>query len=139
MCWGPAADTGVLGRKNAVDTYGGAARHGGGALSGKDASKVDRCAAYALRWAAKNIVAAGLCSRVELQAAYAIGVANPVGFYIETFGTHTCEIDKLYKAVSKVFDFRPAAIVEHLRLLEPVYSLCTNYGHFGRKDFRGRK
>lgn len=131
---GPVADTGLTGRKIIVDTYGGCARHGGGAFSGKDPTKVDRCAAYASRYAAKNIVAAGLAEKCEIQLGYAIGVANPVSICVNTFGTaKVCE-DKLSEAVSKVFDFRPAAIIRDLNLRTPIYSKVAAYGHMGRED-----
>ncbi len=130
---GPMADAGLTGRKIIVDSYGGMARHGGGAFSGKDPSKVDRSGSYALRWVAKNIVAAGLAKRCEVQVAYAIGKANPVGFYVDCFGTETVPRDRISKAVAKVFDLRPAAIIEELDLLRPIYSKVVNYGHFGRE------
>ncbi len=130
---GPMGDTGVTGRKIIVDTYGGAARHGGGAFSGKDPSKVDRSAAYAMRWVAKNIVAAGLAARVEVQVAYAIGVAHPVSISVETFGTETVERAAIEHAVTEVFDLRPAAIIRDLDLLRPVYRDTAAYGHFGRE------
>ena len=130
---GPMGDAGLTGRKIIVDTYGGAARHGGGAFSGKDPSKVDRSAAYALRWVAKNVVAAGLASRVEVQVAYAIGVARPVGLYVETFGTGTVSDDAIVQAINDVFDLRPRAIIEDLDLLRPIYSQTATYGHFGRE------
>lgn len=130
---GPGADAGLTGRKIIVDTYGGAARHGGGAFSGKDPSKVDRSAAYAMRWAAKNAVAAGLADRLELQIAYAIGVADPVGVYVETFGTHHVDPDRIQSAIAEVFDFRPAAIIRDLELLAPRYAATAAYGHFGRE------
>ncbi|EFK53883.1 methionine adenosyltransferase [Corynebacterium genitalium ATCC 33030] len=133
---GPMGDAGLTGRKIIVDTYGGMARHGGGAFSGKDPSKVDRSAAYAMRWVAKNIVAAGLAKRVEVQVAYAIGRATPVGLYVETFGTaadgQTSE--SIQQAVEKVFDLRPAAIIRELDLLRPIYAPTAAYGHFGRTD-----
>ena len=129
---GPAADAGLTGRKIIVDTYGGMARHGGGAFSGKDPSKVDRSAAYAMRWVAKNVVAAGLATRCELQVAYAIGSARPVGLYVETFGTHTVPVERIQAAITEVFDLRPAAIVRDLDLLRPVYRDTSVYGHFGR-------
>lgn len=129
---GPKGDAGLTGRKIIVDTYGGMARHGGGAFSGKDPSKVDRSAAYATRWVAKNVVAAGLAKRCEVQVAYAIGVAKPVGLYVETFGTEKVPLDKIQVAINKVFDLRPAAIVEQLDLLRPIYSKTAAYGHFGR-------
>ncbi len=130
---GPMGDAGLTGRKIIVDTYGGASRHGGGAFSGKDPSKVDRSAAYAMRWVAKNVVAAGLADRAEVQVAYAIGVARPVGLYVETFGTAKFDEDKIASAISKVFDLRPKAIIEELDLLRPIYSLTSSYGHFGRE------
>ena len=130
---GPMGDAGLTGRKIIVDTYGGMARHGGGAFSGKDPSKVDRSAAYAMRWVAKNIVAAGLASRCEVQVAYAIGKAQPVGLFIETFGTEKVPVAKIQDAVLSVFDLRPAAIIRDLDLLRPIYSLTSTYGHFGRE------
>ncbi|WP_036921639.1 methionine adenosyltransferase [Propionicicella superfundia] len=130
---GPMGDAGVTGRKIIVDTYGGMARHGGGAFSGKDPSKVDRSAAYALRWVAKNVVAAGLADRCEVQAAYAIGRAHPVGFYAECFGTEKVPLERIVAAVDEVFDLRPAAIIDDLDLLRPIYSQVTCYGHFGRE------
>lgn len=130
---GPASDTGVTGRKIIVDTYGGMARHGGGAFSGKDPSKVDRSASYAMRWIAKNVVAAGLARRCEVQVAYAIGKAAPVGFYLDTFGTGQVPDAQIVDAVTSVFDLRPAAIVRDLDLLRPIYAEVTNYGHFGRE------
>ena len=130
---GPMGDAGVTGRKIIVDTYGGMARHGGGAFSGKDPSKVDRSAAYAMRWVAKNVVAAGLATRCEVQVAYAIGRSHPVGFYADCFGTETVPLDQITDAVLQVFDLRPAAIIRDLDLLRPIYSLTTNYGHFGRE------
>jgi S-adenosylmethionine synthetase len=130
---GPMGDAGLTGRKIIVDTYGGYARHGGGAFSGKDPSKVDRSAAYALRWVAKNVVAAGLAKRVEVQVAYAIGKAQPVGLYVETFGTETVAPERLRKAISEVFDLRPAAIIRDLDLLRPIYQQTAAYGHFGRE------
>lgn len=129
---GPMGDSGLTGRKIIVDTYGGMARHGGGAFSGKDPSKVDRSASYALRWIAKNVVAAGLARRCEMQVAYAIGKARPVGFYVDTFGTGSVTDQQIQHAVTRVFDLRPAAIIETLRLRRPIYSATTNYGHFGR-------
>jgi S-adenosylmethionine synthetase len=129
---GPMGDAGLTGRKIIVDTYGGYARHGGGAFSGKDPSKVDRSAAYAMRWVAKNIVAAGLARKAEVQVAYAIGVAKPVGFYVDTFGTETVPVDKIREAVLEVFDLRPAAIVRDLDLKRPIYAQTAAYGHFGR-------
>ena len=130
---GPMGDAGLTGRKIIVDTYGGVARHGGGAFSGKDPSKVDRSAAYAMRWVAKNIVAAGLATRCEVQVAYAIGKAQPVGLFIETFGTEKEPVAKIQDAVLGVFDLRPAAIIRDLDLLRPIYSLTSAYGHFGRE------
>jgi S-adenosylmethionine synthetase len=130
---GPMGDAGLTGRKIIVDTYGGMARHGGGAFSGKDPSKVDRSAAYAMRWVAKNIVAAGLASRCEVQVAYAIGKAQPVGLFIETFGTEKVPVSRIQDAVLSVFDLRPAAIIRDLDLLRPIYSLTSAYGHFGRE------
>lgn len=130
---GPMGDAGLTGRKIIVDTYGGMARHGGGAFSGKDPSKVDRSAAYAMRWVAKNVVAAGLARRCEVQVAYAIGKAQPVGVFVETFGTETVAIAKIQSAVTSVFDLRPAAIIRDLNLLRPIYSQTAAYGHFGRE------
>jgi S-adenosylmethionine synthetase len=132
---GPMGDAGLTGRKIIVDTYGGMARHGGGAFSGKDPSKVDRSAAYAMRWVAKNIVAAGLADRAEVQVAYAIGKAHPVGVFVETFGTEKISVDKIQDAVLTVFDLRPAAIIRDLDLLRPIYSETAAYGHFGREGF----
>jgi len=129
---GPMGDAGLTGRKIIVDTYGGYARHGGGAFSGKDPSKVDRSAAYAMRWVAKNIVASGLATKAEVQVAYAIGVAHPVGFYVDTFGTEVVPVDTIRRAVLEVFDLRPAAIVRDLDLLRPIYAETAAYGHFGR-------
>ena len=129
---GPMGDAGLTGRKIIIDTYGGFARHGGGAFSGKDPSKVDRSAAYAMRWVAKTIVAAGLASRAEVQVAYAIGVAHPVGLFVETFGTETVPVDRIQDAVVQVFDLRPAAIIRDLDLLRPIYAQTAAYGHFGR-------
>ncbi|RSM80742.1 methionine adenosyltransferase [Kibdelosporangium aridum] len=131
---GPMGDAGLTGRKIIVDTYGGMARHGGGAFSGKDPSKVDRSAAYAMRWVAKNAVAAGLASRVEVQVAYAIGKAAPVGLFVETFGTEVVDPTKIQEAISQVFDLRPAAIIRDLDLLRPIYEPTAAYGHFGRPD-----
>jgi S-adenosylmethionine synthetase len=131
---GPMGDAGLTGRKIIVDTYGGMARHGGGALSGKDPSKVDRSAAYAMRWVARNAVAAGLASRLEVQVAYAIGKAAPVGLFLETFGTETVDPSKIQAAVAEVFDLRPAAIIRDLGLLAPIYRRTAAYGHFGRTD-----
>ncbi len=130
---GPQGDAGLTGRKIIVDTYGGMARHGGGAFSGKDPSKVDRSAAYAMRWVAKNVVAAGLARRCEVQVAYAIGASHPVGLYVETFGTETVPVDRLTRAIREVFDLRPAAIVRDLDLLRPIYARTAAYGHFGRE------
>ncbi|MGW2896154.1 methionine adenosyltransferase [Streptomyces sp. NPDC001212] len=130
---GPMGDAGLTGRKIIIDTYGGMARHGGGAFSGKDPSKVDRSAAYAMRWVAKNVVAAGLASRCEVQVAYAIGKAEPVGLFVETFGTHKVEPEKIEKAIDEVFDLRPAAIIRDLDLLRPIYAQTAAYGHFGRE------
>ncbi|MHA6764596.1 methionine adenosyltransferase [Streptacidiphilus sp. PAMC 29251] len=130
---GPMGDAGLTGRKIIVDTYGGMARHGGGAFSGKDPSKVDRSAAYAMRWVAKNIVAAGLARRAEVQVAYAIGKAEPVGLFVETFGTETAPVDAIQLAVTQVFDLRPAAIIRDLDLLRPIYAQTAAYGHFGRE------
>jgi S-adenosylmethionine synthetase len=130
---GPMGDAGLTGRKIIVDTYGGMARHGGGAFSGKDPSKVDRSAAYAMRWVAKNVVAAGLARRCEAQVAYAIGKAQPVGVFIETFGTETVPVETIQKAVLEVFDLRPAAIIRDLDLLRPIYAKTAAYGHFGRE------
>jgi S-adenosylmethionine synthetase len=130
---GPQGDAGLTGRKIIVDTYGGMARHGGGAFSGKDPSKVDRSAAYAMRWVAKNIVAAGLADRAEIQVAYAIGVAKPVAVFVETFGTEKVEVGAIERAVSSVFDLRPAAIIRELDLKRPIYAQTAAYGHFGRE------
>lgn len=130
---GPMGDAGLTGRKIIIDTYGGAARHGGGAFSGKDPSKVDRSGAYAMRWVAKHIVAAGLARRAELQVAYAIGKAEPVGLYVETFGTETVPVERIEKAVREVFDLRPLVIIKELNLLEPIYAKTAAYGHFGRE------
>jgi S-adenosylmethionine synthetase len=130
---GPVGDCGLTGRKIIVDTYGGMARHGGGAFSGKDPSKVDRSAAYAMRWVAKNVVAAGLARRCEVQVAYAIGKAQPVGVFVETFGTGTVSDEAIQKAVLEVFDLRPAAIIADLDLLRPIYAQTAAYGHFGRE------
>ena len=138
---GPMGDAGLTGRKIIVDTYGGMARHGGGAFSGKDPSKVDRSAAYAMRWVAKNVVAAGLADRCEVQVAYAIGKAQPVGLFVETFGTEKFDLTKIVKAVKEVFDLRPAAIIRDLNLLRPIYGKTAAYGHFGRElpDFTWEK
>ncbi|QES14262.1 methionine adenosyltransferase [Streptomyces venezuelae] len=130
---GPMGDAGLTGRKIIIDTYGGMARHGGGAFSGKDPSKVDRSAAYAMRWVAKNVVAAGLARRCEVQVAYAIGKAEPVGLFVETFGTETVPVARIQEAVGEVFDLRPAAIVRDLDLLRPIYAQTAAYGHFGRE------
>ncbi len=130
---GPMGDAGLTGRKIIVDTYGGMARHGGGAFSGKDPSKVDRSGAYAMRWVAKNVVAAGLAGRCEVQIAYAIGKAHPVGLFVETFGTETVDVMAIQDAVIKVFDMRPAAIIRDLDLLRPIYARTAAYGHFGRE------
>ncbi|MER7839538.1 methionine adenosyltransferase [Streptomyces sp. NPDC096040] len=130
---GPMGDAGLTGRKIIIDTYGGMARHGGGAFSGKDPSKVDRSAAYAMRWVAKNVVAAGLASRCEVQVAYAIGKAEPVGLFVETFGTAKIDAEKIEKAIDEVFDLRPAAIIRDLDLLRPIYAQTAAYGHFGRE------
>jgi len=131
---GPMGDAGLTGRKIIVDTYGGFARHGGGAFSGKDPSKVDRSAAYAMRWVAKNAVAAGLAERIEVQVAYAIGKAAPVGLFVETFGTEHVDPLKIQSAITEVFDLRPAAIIRDLDLLRPIYAQTAAYGHFGRTD-----
>ena len=131
---GPMGDAGLTGRKIIVDTYGGFARHGGGAFSGKDPSKVDRSAAYAMRWVAKNAVAAGLAERIEVQVAYAIGKAAPVGLFIETFGTEHVDPVRIESAITQVFDLRPAAIIRDLDLLRPIYAQTAAYGHFGRTD-----
>jgi len=132
---GPMGDAGLTGRKIIIDTYGGMARHGGGAFSGKDPSKVDRSAAYAMRWVAKNVVAAGLADRCEVQVAYAIGKAHPVGLFVETFGTEKVPVETIQEAILEVFDLRPAAIIHHLDLLRPIYSQTAVYGHFGREGF----
>jgi S-adenosylmethionine synthetase len=131
---GPMGDAGLTGRKIIVDTYGGMARHGGGAFSGKDPSKVDRSAAYAMRWVAKNVVAAGLAKRCEVQVAYAIGKAHPVSLYVDCFGTETVSLEMVQKAVDTVFDLRPAAIIRDLDLLRPIYQSTAAYGHFGRDE-----
>lgn len=131
---GPVGDAGLTGRKIIVDTYGGMSRHGGGAFSGKDPSKVDRSAAYAMRWVAKNVVAAGLARRAEVQVAYAIGQAHPVGLYVETFGTETVDPVRIEKAITEVFDLRPLAIIEDLDLKRPIYAKTAAHGHFGRND-----
>jgi S-adenosylmethionine synthetase len=130
---GPMGDAGLTGRKIIVDTYGGYARHGGGAFSGKDPSKVDRSAAYAMRWVAKNVVAAGLADRCEAQVAYAIGKAHPVSLYVDTFGTENVSVERIEKAIGEVFDLRPAAIIRDLDLLRPIYQQTAAYGHFGRE------
>ncbi|MBB1245038.1 methionine adenosyltransferase [Streptomyces durbertensis] len=130
---GPMGDAGLTGRKIIIDTYGGMARHGGGAFSGKDPSKVDRSAAYAMRWVAKNVVAAGLASRCEVQVAYAIGKAEPVGLFVETFGTAKTDVAKIEQAITDTFDLRPAAIIRDLDLLRPIYAQTAAYGHFGRE------
>jgi S-adenosylmethionine synthetase len=130
---GPMGDAGLTGRKIIVDTYGGYARHGGGAFSGKDPSKVDRSAAYAMRWVAKNVVAAGLAERCEAQVAYAIGKAHPVSLFVETFGTESVPVERIEKAINEVFDLRPAAIIRDLDLLRPIYQDTAAYGHFGRE------
>ena len=130
---GPMGDAGLTGRKIIVDSYGGMARHGGGAFSGKDPSKVDRSAAYAMRWVAKNVVAAGLAKRCEVQVAYAIGKAHPVGLFVETFGTELVPVDQIERAIEQVFDLRPAAIIRDLDLLRPIYAKTASYGHFGRE------
>jgi S-adenosylmethionine synthetase len=131
---GPMGDAGLTGRKIIIDTYGGMARHGGGAFSGKDPSKVDRSAAYAMRWVAKNVVAAGLADRCETQVAYAIGKAKPVGLFVECFGTEQVPVERIQDAVMQVFDLRPAAIIRDLDLLRPIYSQTASYGHFGREE-----
>ncbi|MDN5858971.1 MAG: methionine adenosyltransferase [Pseudonocardia sp.] len=131
---GPMGDAGLTGRKIIVDTYGGFARHGGGAFSGKDPSKVDRSGAYAMRWVAKNAIAAGLAERIEVQVAYAIGKAAPVGLFVETFGTEQVDPAKIQAAIDEVFDLRPAAIIRDLDLLRPIYAQTAAYGHFGRTD-----
>jgi S-adenosylmethionine synthetase len=131
---GPEGDSGLTGRKIIVDTYGGMGRHGGGAFSGKDPSKVDRSAAYMGRYVAKNVVAAGLADRCEVQFAYAIGHPDPVSISVDTFGTSSVAEEKIESAIKQVFNFKPAAIIEELRLLRPIYSKTTNYGHFGRED-----
>ena len=131
---GPMGDAGVTGRKIIVDTYGGMGRHGGGCFSGKDPTKVDRSAAYACRWVAKNVVAAGLADRCEIQVAYAIGVARPLSINIETFGTGKVDDEKIVKAIDQVFDLRPGAIIRDLDLRRPIYQKTASYGHFGRDD-----
>jgi S-adenosylmethionine synthetase len=132
---GPVADTGLTGRKIIVDTYGGYARHGGGAFSGKDATKVDRSAAYAARWAAKNLVAAGLARKLEIQLAYAIGQADPFSIHVETFGTENLAPERIETVVKETFDFRPASIISQLELRKPVFANTAAYGHFGRTGF----
>jgi S-adenosylmethionine synthetase len=131
---GPMGDAGLTGRKIIIDTYGGMARHGGGAFSGKDPSKVDRSAAYAMRWVAKNVVAAGLADRCEAQVAYAIGKAKPVGLFVECFGTEKVPVEKIQDAVLEVFDLRPRAIISVLDLQRPIYSQTAAFGHFGRTE-----
>ncbi len=131
---GPMGDAGLTGRKIIVDTYGGMARHGGGAFSGKDPSKVDRSATYAMRWVAKNVVAAGLAARIEVQVAYAIGKASPVGLFVETFGTETVDPARIQSAITEVFDLRLAALIRDLDLLRPIYAQTASYGHFGRPE-----
>ena len=131
---GPQGDTGLTGRKIIVDTYGGWGRHGGGAFSGKDPSKVDRSAAYMGRWVAKNVVAAGLATHCEVQFAYAIGWPDPVSIHVDTFETNTVDEQKIEDAISQVFSFKPRRIIEQLDLLRPIYSKTTNYGHFGKDD-----
>ena len=131
---GPNGDSGLTGRKIIVDTYGGYARHGGGAFSGKDPTKVDRSAAYAARWVAKNLVAAGLCTKCEIQIAYAIGVARPVSILVNTYGTETVAVEKISEAVKKYVDLRPAAIINHFDLRRPIYAKTASYGHMGRED-----
>lgn len=132
---GPAGDSGVTGRKIIVDTYGGVCPHGGGAFSGKDPTKVDRSASYMARYICKNLVAAGVCKRAELQVAYAIGMAHPVSVYVNTFGTGVIDDDSLAKVVREVFDLRPKAIIDHLHLAAPIYRMTSNYGHFGKEGF----
>ncbi len=132
---GPAADAGLTGRKIIVDTYGGMARHGGGAFSGKDPSKVDRSATYAARWVAKNVVAAGIAQRCEIQLAYAIGRAHPIGLYVDTFGTASVPEARIADAIREVFDLRPLGMIEDLDLLRPIYRETAAYGHFGREQF----
>ena len=134
MIGGPHGDTGLTGRKIIVDTYGGMARHGGGAFSGKDPSKVDRSAAYACRYVAKNIVAAGLAERCEIQVSYAIGVAEPTSIHVETFGTGKIDTDKLTQLVREHFDLRPRGLIAMLDLLRPIYTPTASYGHFGREE-----
>ena len=134
MVGGPQGDTGLTGRKIIVDTYGGMGRHGGGAFSGKDPTKVDRSAAYMGRWIAKNIVAAGFADRCEVQFAYAIGYPDPVSVHVDTFGTATVDEDRIVKAINRVFSFQPADIITQLNLRRPIYKKTTNYGHFGKDD-----
>jgi len=136
---GPHGDTGLTGRKIIVDTYGGMSRHGGGAFSGKDPSKVDRSASYMARYVAKNIVAAGLCDRCEVQVAYAIGIAKPVSLFVSTFGTGKVDDEKIEKAIGEVFDLTPQGIIKTLDLLKPIYRETSNYGHFGREGFSWEK
>ena len=131
---GPQGDTGLTGRKIIVDSYGGMGRHGGGAFSGKDCTKVDRSAAYMGRWVAKNVVAAKLAAKCEVQFAYAIGHPDPVSVHVETFGTATVSDAKIIRAVNKVFNFQPSEIIDQLKLRRPIYSKTTNYGHFGKND-----
>jgi S-adenosylmethionine synthetase len=133
---GPRADAGLTGRKIIVDTYGGVGRHGGGAFSGKDPTKVDRSGAYAARWAAKNLVAAGVASKIEIELAYAIGVARPVSIAVETFGTGKVSDERIVSIIQTVFDFRPAAIIDRLNLQRPIYKQTAAYGHFGRSDLK---
>jgi S-adenosylmethionine synthetase len=135
---GPHGDAGLTGRKIIVDTYGGMARHGGGAFSGKDPSKVDRSAAYAMRWVAKNIIEAGLAGRCEVQVAYAIGVAEPVSVMVDTFGTGAVPDARLERAVREVFDLRPSALIAALKLKRPIYTPTAAYGHFGRRPYSGK-
>lgn len=131
---GPHGDSGLTGRKIIVDTYGGFSRHGGGAFSGKDPTKVDRTAAYGARWVAKNIVASGICDKIEIQLAYAIGVANPVSLFVETFGTEKVSKSDIYGIINKVFDLSPGSLIENLNLRRPIYRQVSSYGHFGRND-----
>ena len=131
---GPHGDSGLTGRKIIVDTYGGFSRHGGGAFSGKDPTKVDRTAAYGARWVAKNIVASGICDKIEIQLAYAIGVANPVSLFVETFGTEKVSKSDIYEIINKVFDLSPGSLIENLDLRRPIYRQVSSYGHFGRND-----
>ena len=136
---GPVGDSGLTGRKIIVDTYGGMCGHGGGAFSGKDPTKVDRSASYYARYVAKNIVAAGLCDRIEIQVSYAIGVSKPVSLYINTFNTNKIDENKILDIINKVFDFTPANIIKELDLRKPIYSLTTNFGHFGRENLPWEK